>query len=925
LVDSTDQTGLLFAVKTGPTTFKMVMWIKDSTEVVDNDLVYPANGTGRWHVLPSRNGTSVNEKEEVVTIVGDVIPSTISGDTDLVALKKTDGTKELRAKFDGVFENLLGSSGGGGGSGASVSYYSINTSLQEELDFSFLPNPSNTTSFSFAVIDVWNPGYQTEEHCYYLYAWIPNLSKYVLINTYLDDLNSSKSNFSTNKGVRIGEIRNRDRLDSIGDQPYDNYADWFIWDTTGKWVALVTKDNATNYSNTYVKPIVNNYGLVTGGQSLSAGDIPSLPASKITSEVFNIARIPTGTTSTTVSLGDHNHTFSTLTGVSLSSPTSGQVLGFNGTNWTNVASGGGSGSVTLTGDVTGSGTGSFATTLANVGTAGTYTKVTTDSKGRVSSGATLVATDIPSLDTGKITTGTFDVARIPNLSTSKITSGTFDISYIPTGTTSTTVALGNHNHTFSSLSGISITSPSNGQILSYDNATSQWKNTTLPTGTGSVNSVDGAFGDVILTNTYQAKSNELTAISALADTVGYIKKTGDGTYILDNNISGAVVSVDGLTGAVSLTNTYQAKSNELTAFAGLPDTVGFIKKTADGTYTIEDITGGSGGVTSVDGLTGAVTLSSSYLGLAGGTVSGITSFSSATPSTSTTTGAIKITNGGLGVTGSGYFGGDLSHNGFFKKNGVGSGGWISMTGTADVSTPLDTSTATLSQLAQRLKGIQDALSLLGILNASSLNPFLANEILFLRGDGADNSTSIVDSSLNPKTVTAVGGAKISTTQSKLGGSSIYLDGSGDYLSVTLTTLSNFTVEAWCYLTSTGLSTIWSGISSSDLEFAISTSQILIVEAGVNFLVSLSVATPINTWNHFAFTRSSNTLRIFKNGIKIHEVAFIYPFFNGATAGRIGIDQSATSRQYAGYLDAVRITNVARYTVNFDAETDTFLS
>ena len=43
---------------------------------------------------------------------------------------------------------------------------------------------------------------------------------------------------------------------------------------------------------------------------------------------------------------------------------------------------------TLTGDVTGTGTGSFATTLSNTGvTAGTYTKVTVDAKGRVSAGA----------------------------------------------------------------------------------------------------------------------------------------------------------------------------------------------------------------------------------------------------------------------------------------------------------------------------------------------------------------------------------------------------------------------------------------------------------------------------------------------------------------------------------------------------------
>lgn len=44
-------------------------------------------------------------------------------------------------------------------------------------------------------------------------------------------------------------------------------------------------------------------------------------------------------------------------------------------------------------------------TLINTGTAGTYTKVTTDAQGRVTSGTTLAATDIPNLDWAKITTG----------------------------------------------------------------------------------------------------------------------------------------------------------------------------------------------------------------------------------------------------------------------------------------------------------------------------------------------------------------------------------------------------------------------------------------------------------------------------------------------------------------------------------------
>lgn len=55
---------------------------------------------------------------------------------------------------------------------------------------------------------------------------------------------------------------------------------------------------------------------------------------------------------------------------------------------------------------------SWVEVAPNVGTAGTYTKVTTDAKGRVSAGTTLSAADIPVIDSSKVTTGSFGSDRI---------------------------------------------------------------------------------------------------------------------------------------------------------------------------------------------------------------------------------------------------------------------------------------------------------------------------------------------------------------------------------------------------------------------------------------------------------------------------------------------------------------------------------
>jgi phage-related tail fiber protein len=72
----------------------------------------------------------------------------------------------------------------------------------------------------------------------------------------------------------------------------------------------------------------------------------------------------------------------------------------------NVAYITGNQNITLSGDITGSGTTAITATLANVVTAGTGTKITYNAKGLVTGSTTLSSGDIPNIDWSKITTGT---------------------------------------------------------------------------------------------------------------------------------------------------------------------------------------------------------------------------------------------------------------------------------------------------------------------------------------------------------------------------------------------------------------------------------------------------------------------------------------------------------------------------------------
>lgn len=119
-------------------------------------------------------------------------------------------------------------------------------------------------------------------------------------------------------------------------------------------------------------------------------------------------------------------------------------------------------------------------------------------------------------------------------------------------------------------SNVQITSPSNGQLLSYDGTNLYWKNTTLTAGTA-------------------------VSVSASATGVLTIANTG-----VTSAVAGTGISVSGATGAVTITNTAPDQTVSITAGTGI---------SVSGTYP--SFTIANSGVTSLTGTASQVTVSAS--------------------------------------------------------------------------------------------------------------------------------------------------------------------------------------------------------------------------------------------------------------------------------------------------------------------------
>ena len=199
---------------------------------------------------------------------------------------------------------------------------------------------------------------------------------------------------------------------------------------------------------------------------------------------------------------------------------------------------------------------------------------------------------------------------------------------------------------------------------------------------------------------------------------------------------------------------------------------------------------------------------------------------------------------------------------------------------------------------------------------------ITNTSLLLKGTNA----GIIDKSQSVKAVTLNGNVSSSTTQTKYLSSSMYFDGTGDYIEVAdtlgeFTNYSNATLEMWVYpTTSSGEKNLiekFTPASGPGWTLYTPTNSLNLQWYGGGTTNS-STAMTINQWNHVAVVHYNGTRKIYVNGTGGTGVSFTSTVSTNPL--RVGV-RGTTGNFFTGYMSDIRIQlGLAVYTADFTPPT-----
>ena len=194
--------------------------------------------------------------------------------------------------------------------------------------------------------------------------------------------------------------------------------------------------------------------------------------------------------------------------------------------------------------------------------------------------------------------------------------------------------------------------------------------------------------------------------------------------------------------------------------------------------------------------------------------------------------------------------------------------------------------------------------------------------LLVQSEAADGTSTFVDASDSPATVT-VNNYTHSTTQYKFGNSSAKGDADTDYIKFSANSKfeqsslgANATIEGWFYITSFSgdnrrLYNLGNG-NGIDCGIKENTGVIFF-----NSDANQGPALTLNTWTHIAWVVTSGTLSLYINGVSQSISGTTTGFNVGGTGDFYVGSYSSGSMANPMYFEEFRVSNIARYSANFD--------
>jgi hypothetical protein len=233
-------------------------------------------------------------------------------------------------------------------------------------------------------------------------------------------------------------------------------------------------------------------------------------------------------------------------------------------------------------------------------------------------------------------------------------------------------------------------------------------------------------------------------------------------------------------------------------------------------------------------------------------------------------------------------------------------------------------------------------------NPFSFNTFKSagndvNTVLLIHSDTTDASTTFTDSSASAHTVTANANVQHDTAQKKFGATSILFDGTGDFLSISDHSdfsfgTGSFTFDFWVRVATLEDAVLWKQYDASSNKCFIeltSTGRVKVnleVSGSAVFGSYTNTDISTNTWYHIAIVRNSaiadptDQILMFIGGVESTDTVE-----NALVAAENWCDSFTTDLKFGGeavesrvdldgWLDEIRISNVARWTANFTPPT-----